>query len=228
MSDPNPADWRLVMGEGRLELRSTRAGGAGAVCVDFVGGNMGYRRRVPGSVLLFRAVGFRGGPPRVVDATAGLGRDAFLLACRGCTVTAVERSPVIAALLEDGMSRAMADPEVREALGGRLRFVMGDARDVLRQLPAGQSPDVVYLDPMFPPRTKSARVKKESIALRAVVGADADAAELLAVARAAARRHVVVKRMAEAPPIAPDVLRRYQGKTTRFDVYAPCFDGEHK
>lgn len=228
MTDPvgdAAGGWRLEAREGRLELRSTRAGEPGTVCVDFVGGKMGYSRRVPGSRLLFRAIGSGGGRsgglPSVIDATAGLGRDAFLLACRGYRVMAIERSPIVAALLEDGIKRALADPAVRETLGDRLRFVTGDARVLLRQLLASEAPDVVYLDPMFPARAKAAMVKKESIALRAVVGADEDAAELLDAARAVARRHVVVKRMRLAPPIAPGVIRTYEGKSVRFDIYRP-------
>lgn len=219
MSHPPPSSaWRLVTSEGRLELRPTNPGGPGAVYVDFVGGPLGYSRRVPGERLLFRAVGK---VESVIDATAGLGRDAFLLACKGYRVTAIERSPTIAALLEDGMTRAMSDPGVCQAMGDRLRVVRADARVFLRELPSAETPDVVYLDPMFPPRAKSAKVKKESIALRDVVGSDEDSAGLLEAARAIARRHVVVKRMLHAPPIAPGVTRSYEGKSTRFDVYPP-------
>ena len=214
------AEWQLVSDHGRLELHSTRPGGPGSVYVNFVGGKMGYSRRVPGERLLFRAIGAE--MLSVIDATAGLGRDAFILACKGYHVTAIERSPIVCALLEDGLRRALADPSVCDALGGRLRFVHAEARDYLRGLPSAEAPDVVYLDPMFPPRRKAAQVKKESLALRAVVGGDEDAAELLAVARATARRHAVIKRMIDAPPLAPDVARSYKGKSTRFDVYAPA------
>ena len=234
MSDPlgeAAGGWRLESHDGRIELRSTQPSGAaepGAVCVDFVGGKMGYSRRVPGSRLLFRAIGTgtggSGGLPSVIDATAGLGRDAFLLACKGYRVMAIERSPIVAALLEDGMRRAMENPAVRETLDDRLRFVTGDARVILRELPPAERPDVVYVDPMFPARAKAAMVKKESVALRAVVGADQDAAELLDAARVAARRRVVVKRMRHAPPIAPGVVRTYEGKSVRFDVYSPAPD----
>lgn len=220
VSEDDAGRWRLVEADGRLELRTTEDG-PGPVFVDFVDGPLGYSRRVPGSRLLFQAVGIKGGYlPTIIDATAGLGRDAFVLACRGCTVTAIERSPTIAALLEDGMKRAMADPSVRQALGGRLRFITADARDYLRAMPEPDRFDVVYLDPMFPARQKSAMVKKESMALRGVVGADGDAVDLLEAARKAARRRVVVKRMLHAPPIGPGATHSHRGKSTRFDVYA--------
>ncbi|MGL9773657.1 MAG: class I SAM-dependent methyltransferase [Sodalis sp. (in: enterobacteria)] len=53
-----------------------------------------------------KAVGIKGqGLPDVVDATAGLGRDAFVLACLGCRVQMFERHPVMAALLKNGLRR---------------------------------------------------------------------------------------------------------------------------
>jgi 16S rRNA (guanine1516-N2)-methyltransferase len=207
----------------RIELRSSKPKGPQPVYVDFVGGPLGYSRKLPGSRLLFHAIGRIDTHPTVIDATAGLGRDAFLLAHKGYRVIAIERSPVIAALLEDGIKRAMSSPELKEMLCDRLRLVVGDARVFLRQIPLAEAPDVVYLDPMFPPRTKSAKVKKESTVLRCIVGNDEDAGELLEAARGIARRHVVVKRMRPSPPIAPGVTRTYQGKSTRYDIYNPSW-----
>ena len=204
----------------RLELRVTAPRGPGPVWAEFVDGPMGYSRRAGGSRLLFQAIGFRGGFPSVVDATAGLGQDAFLLAWKGCRVTAIERSPVVAAILRDGLQRSMRVPKLEPMVRDRLRLVVGDARCVLRNLPAGDAPEVIYLDPMYPARRKFALGRKEMSVLRRVVGHDEDAGELLAVARSVARRHVVVKRMQHAPPLAPAPTRVYRGKTTRYDVYA--------
>lgn len=213
--------YELLLGVGaeRLELRTTTRGGPGAVWVDFVGGRLGYRRRRNRSGVLFQAVGLKTGTRTVIDATAGLGRDAFLLAHYGCQVTAIERSAILVALLQDGMDRAAQVPELHDVLCDRLRLVLGDARAVLKSLPAESRPDVVYLDPMFPPKKKSALVKKEMRILRQVVGDDEDAAELLDIARSVARRHVLVKRMRLAPPLAPNPTRDYRDKTTRYDVY---------
>jgi 16S rRNA (guanine1516-N2)-methyltransferase len=203
----------------RLELRTTLSSGPGPVYAEFAEGAMGYSRRVSGSRLLFQAIGFRTGPPSVLDATAGLGQDAFLLAWMGCRVTAVERSPIVAALLQNGMRRSMRVPELEETFRDRFRLVVGDARAVLKDLPASQAPEVIYLDPMYPQRSKSALGRKEMGVLRRVVGHDEDAGELLGIARTVARRHVVVKRMHHAPPLAPGPTRVYKGKTTRYDVY---------
>ncbi len=209
----------LAVTPDRVELRSA---GLRPIRVDFVGGKLGYTRRRNRFGELFRAVGTPPGTGTVLDATAGFGQDAFLLALAGCVVTAVERSWVVAKLLRDGLRRAWADAAVAAALGGRLRVVEADARHVLREMVSGGGPrpDVVYLDPMYPPRRKSAEVRKEMRVLRAVVGDDSDAGELLGAARRAARRHVVVKRMRLAPELAPGVLRSYVGRTTRYDVYA--------
>jgi 16S rRNA (guanine1516-N2)-methyltransferase len=210
----------LTVTADRLELRSAAPRGPGPIRVEFVEGPLGYSRRVGGSRLLFQAIGVRSGPLRAIDATAGLGQDAFLLAWKGCQVTAIERSPIVFALLQDGLRRALRAPEVQSALHDRLRFVVGDARDLLRDLPASEAPDVVYLDPMYPPRNKSALGRKEMAILRRIVGHDHDAGELLTTARAVARRHVVVKRMRHAPPLGPHPIRVYEGTTTRYDVYA--------
>ena len=212
-------DLLLVVTPQRLELRTIHPAGPGPVYVDFVGGPMGYAMRSGGSRLLFNAIGFAGGSPSVVDATAGLGRDAYLLAVKGARVTALERSPVVAALLQDGLDRALAVPQLHaERLA--LQVIVGDARHYLESLTPADAPDVVYLDPMFPPRKKSAEVKKEMRVLRRVVGDDPDAAELFEAARRVARRHVVVKRMKLAPPLAPEPTRTYTGESTRYDLYA--------
>lgn len=210
---------RLVVTARRLELRLNRPDAPGPVYVDFVGGPLGYSRRVNRLGLLFRAVGWHTGARVLVDATAGLAHDAFRLAYGGFEVVAIERSPVLGALIQDGIDRASAVEALRDVTDRRLRLVVGDARHVLPRLASATGPDVVYLDPMFPPKRKSALVKKDMRVLRAVVGDDDDAGELFAVARRVARRRVVVKRMRHAPPLAPDPTRVIKGKTTRYDVY---------
>jgi 16S rRNA (guanine1516-N2)-methyltransferase len=214
----------LVLTERRLELRERGRGKVGPVHAEFIGGRMGHRRKSIRSSerLLAKAVGFKGRPLAVCDATAGLGRDAFVLACLGCTVTAVERSPVIAALLTDGLERAGADPAVAEIIARRLRLLVGDARVLLPRLPENERPDVVYLDPMFPSRRKSAAVKKEMRICRLVAGDDADAGELLAIARTVARSRVVAKRPVRAPHLGGEPEITYRGTTIRYDVYLPA------
>lgn len=214
----------LVLGwrEGRLELQESCPGGA-SLHADFVDGRVGYRRRQGGhrKEPLARAIGLGRlpDPIRVLDATAGLGRDAFRLACLGCCVTAVERSPIVFALLQDGLRRALEHGPTEQAIGGRLSISSVDAATWLADCEEEQRPDVIYLDPMHPERTKSATVRKEMRLIRQVVGGDSDATQLLTTARAFARHRVVVKRPARVEPLAPDVAASWTGKTTRYDAY---------
>lgn len=218
LDDVAGAPYRLVLTAERLEARP--ADGSGVVYVDLVGGRQGFRRRQEGKgEAVVRAVGkVDGRRPTVIDATAGLGRDAAVLAAAGCAVLLVERSPVVSALLEDGIRRAAADPEAAP-VAARMRVAGGvDALTVL----ARERAEVVYLDPMFPHRSKSASVKKEMSFLQAVAEPPegADEAALLEAARRAASRRVVVKRPAGAPPLAgqqPSGAVPTRGH--RFDIY---------
>lgn len=193
----------------------------GPILVEFVTGAAGYRRRHGGNEMLLRAVGLKAGRAMtVLDATGGLGRDAFILASRGCTVQLVERHPVIGVLLADGLRRALLHPETREA-AARITLRIADSRQILAAIAEGeQQVDVVYLDPMFPERSKSAKVKKELQVLQMLAGREEDNGELLAAALHAAGDRVVVKRPAGAPALpGPTPSHSHRGSTTRFDVY---------
>lgn len=219
---PEDAPLHLNVTAEGLTLSLTGPEAPGPIRVDFTAGRLGYRQaRVSArGEPLARAVGLRGDErPSVVDATAGLGRDAFVLATLGCKVTLVEREPVIAALLKDGLVRAAREPALADTVA-RMHCVQGNARDYLAGLDEAGRPDVVYLDPMYPHRDKSALVKKEMRVFRALVGDDADAPEILAAALAVARRRVVVKRPVRAEPLGGRKPgHSIPGKTTRFDVY---------
>jgi 16S rRNA (guanine1516-N2)-methyltransferase len=187
---------------------------------DFIGGAVGYRFR-SGSARnhpLVKAVGLTGRKiPTVVDATAGLGRDAFLLASLGAQVTLLERSPEVHALLQKGLARASAErPEVA-AVVARMTLVFGDARDLLPGLRA----DVVTVDPMHPPRRNTALVKKEMRLLRQLTGTDADALQLMQAALSSACRRVVLKWPLRAQPLHGLRKPTHQiiGKTVRYDVF---------
>lgn len=167
-----------------------------------------------------RAMGLKPGySPSILDATAGLGRDGFILAALGCRLMLCERSPLIRALLMDGLTRALADPRLM-AIAGRISLHVGDSQRLLATLAPGESPEVVYLDPMFPHRAKSALVKKEMRLVRAVVGDDADSSDLLRVAMVHAGQRVVCKRPSQAPPLAgPAPSFAITTPKHRFDVY---------
>jgi 16S rRNA (guanine1516-N2)-methyltransferase len=157
---------------------------------------------------------------RVIDATAGLLGDAFILAAAGFEVTAFERSHAVHLLAQDGLRRAEADPRLANLIVGRLQLRHGDARAWLRDcVDESMAPDAVLIDPMFPPKRRaSALPRKEMAALRTLVGPDEDAAELLAAARLRARERVVLKRADDSTALAvPDWSIR--GTTVRFDVW---------
>jgi 16S rRNA (guanine1516-N2)-methyltransferase len=188
--------------------------------VDFAGGAVGYRFRRGGerSHPLVRAAGIKKDRlPSIVDATAGLGRDAFLLASAGATVTLIERSAEVHALLKEALARAAAEsPELAEVVA-RMTLVHGDARHYLPEL----KPDVVIVDPMHPPRRNTALVKQEMRQLSAIVGADEDAHETMAVALASARDRVVLKWPLRAAPLlaTPKPSHQLAGKTVRYEVF---------
>ncbi|MFV8783688.1 class I SAM-dependent methyltransferase [Microbulbifer sp. SA54] len=210
-----------------LQLRETGRKAPGPVLVDFVTGAAAHRRKYGGGKgqQIAKAVGVRGGfYPQVLDATAGLGRDAFVLASVGCEVRLLERNPVVYALLADGVKRlqeaAATDPELALIAS---RMILEDRVDSAQAWLAAQPQEslpVVFLDPMFPSREKSAKVKKEMAAFHQLVGSDEDANGLLAPARAACYYRTVVKRPRLAPFLAEEKPNlSLEGKSGRFDIY---------
>ncbi len=215
------ADFVLQVGESGLQLQQLGADAPGPVRVDFVEGAVAHRRLYGGGSgqMIAKAVGVQPGVrPRVLDATAGLGKDAFVLASLGCEMSLVERQPIIAALLEDGLARAQGDLEVG-AIVARMHLLKGNSIEVMQQW-QGEAPQVIYLDPMFPHREKSALVKKEMRLFRPLVGDDMDAPALLAAALALASHRVVVKRPRKAPCIEGcKPSHALEGKSSRYDIY---------
>ncbi len=206
--------------DARLTLSIAGEPSAGAVRAELDGGRMRYRlRQGLRQEMLVRALGRKKGhrERHVVDATAGLGRDAIVLAGAGCRVSAIEASPVVHALLEDALARARQsdDPLIRDS-AGRIQLYRDDSRDWLAR--AGPV-DSIVLDPMFPARRKSARVRKEMIILQRLLR-EQPAEPLFAVALSRASRRVIVKRPRLAPPLgetSPDL--QLTGRSSRFDIY---------
>lgn len=211
----------LQFGPQGLQLQESGEQAAGAVRVDFVEGALAHRRLHGGGSgqMIAKAVGIQPGVrPSVLDVTAGLGRDAFVLAQLGCPLTLIERQPIIAALLADGLERARNDADVGPIVE-RMRLLRGNAITLMQGW-SDAIPQVIYVDPMFPHRDKSALVKKEMRVFRPLVGDDDDAPALLAAALDLASHRVVVKRPRKAPPIegpAPGYV--LEGKSSRYDIY---------
>jgi len=213
----------LVLDSDGLGLFTTGKKRPGAVRVDFLAGAVNHRRLYGGGQgqQIVKACGISSGfKPYIADMTAGLGRDSFVLSSMGSKVDMVERNPVVAALLADGLARAThSDDEAVRMIISRMTLNQGESITWLERLE--QAPDVVYLDPMFPHTDKSAQVKKEMLAFRSLVGADEDSELLLGAALSAARCRVVVKRPRKAPSIqGPKPSYALEGKSGRFDIYA--------
>lgn len=188
--------------------------------IDFVEGPVAHRLRFGGGrgQDLPKAMGLRGGKtPTIIDATAGLGRDAFLLASLGAQVTLIERSEKMHSLLADAMERATKAGGQMGEIIDRMTLLKGDARDLIPDL----SGEAILVDPMHPERKNSALVKQELRQVREIVGTDDDAGDLVRLALRHARKRVVLKWPAKADPIegVPKCTHQIIGKTTRYDVF---------
>ena len=218
------SDFCLEYAQGRLQLRQCTAGAPGPVYVDFSQGKAAHRRRQGEGRRspLARAVGMKPGfTPRVLDATAGFGSDAFVLATLGCEVRMVEQSPVVHALLQDGLYRAGETDELRDIVS-RMSLMHGNAIEILSSMDESSCPDSIYLDPMYPHKGKNALAKKEMYTLQQLLGPDQQGGQLLDAARRRAIKRVAVKRPARAPFLA-DLTPDFQVRApkTRYDIYLP-------
>ena len=215
----------LIVDQQGLALQQTGSKPPGPVRVDFCDGAANHRRQFGGGELIAKAIGGdKQQRPLVLDCTAGLGKDSFVLASLGFRMILCERVPIVAALLADGIARLRNhDDDSLKAIAGRMEFRPGDARQFFQACQQGetsQQPDAVLIDPMFPESKKSAQVNKAMQAFQYLVGGDDDSACLLEQALAVARHRVVVKRPKKAPWLA-DKKPNFSmtGKAIRFDIY---------
>lgn len=217
----------VVFNDQGVSLQQTGRKAPGPIRAEFTEGSVDHRRKFGGGKgqMIAKAVGVKAGVyPRVLDATAGLGKDAFVLATLGCQIQLLERSPVVHALLDDGLARAYAfaksdDVHLLDVLAN-MDLIAADSHDFLNQIAEVNRPHVIYLDPMFPDRQKTADVKKEMRAFHSIVGKDEDAATLLDKAIATAIYRVVVKRPRKSPFLSERVPSyQLEGKSSRYDIY---------
>ncbi len=209
-------EWR----DAKIQLRPLDKALGNPITVEFTEGKTGFRFVRAQHEMIVKAVAGRSKDRlTVLDATAGLGRDSFILAAAGFQVISCERNPVIACLLKDGLDRATMSLEGADVVN-RIHLLQQDAGQYLDELEEQDKPDVICVDPMFPERSKSALVKKEMRIFRDIVGDDMDAETLLQKARQVARKRVVVKRPRKAESIG-QLKPSYQllGKSSRFDIY---------
>ncbi|QRN41243.1 MAG: 16S rRNA methyltransferase [Neisseriaceae bacterium] len=184
--------------------------------VDFSSNRLLHRIGRNQGELILKAVNLKK-HNQIWDATAGLGRDAFVLASFGGEVTMFERNPMIAAMLWDGIRRAK-NIKLLVDIVQRMHLIYGSILDDHLVLP--KLPEIIYLDPMFPERKKSACVKKEMIFLQKVVGEDSDCVQLFLRAKELGIPKIVVKRSKLAPDIEEGLINfSIKGQSTRFDIY---------
>ena len=222
----NSFQYLLYLKSDRLELRSLQYKKQRAVCIDFLEGKTRHRRLYGGGKGqdLAKAIGVKKIPnANIIDATAGLGRDAFVLASIGCHVTLLERNPVIYSLLKNALERVYhSDDQQVKDICVRMSLIHTNASEYLLAQKESEHADVIYLDPMFPSRKKSAKVKKEMSYFHDIVGEDQDSDRLLKLAIGCAGKRIVVKRPRLAKALAGLKAQfSITGKSTRYDVYLP-------
>lgn len=202
-----------------LTLYQNHPQAPGGLCVEFSAPDI-ERRRKQGirSQGLGKALGLKKlKQATVLDATAGLGRDAFLMAAAGCQLQLLEKSAVVWALLADGLARASRAGGELATISARVQLQHNDFLNIAGQL---SQVDIVYLDPMFPQPGKRGKSKKGMFLLQELLGHDEERPELLSAARALAKHRVVVKRARLSPALAgvePDIS--FKGSSNRYDVY---------
>ena len=209
----------------------------GSLHLSFTEGRNRYRMQAGGKRRdkLARAIGIAKHTTRrdiasrpIMDATAGLCRDAWAMASYGCPVMAFERSPWLNWMQRDALAQALANPDT-QACASRLTLVHSDAaswlNDWLTHYSANNTPApdestsvdavktspmtspirAIYLDPMYPERKKSAAVKKDMQVLHQLIGADTDSDKLLTAALRAAQ-HGFIERVVVKRPISSEPL----------------------
>lgn len=193
--------------------------GKNSVRADFSHLITRMKKGVVDTELVVRAARFKKGGNNltVLDATAGFGEDSALLAAAGFSVTLYEQDAVIAALLEDAIKRAEATKELCE-IASRMELICTDSISAMHSIE--NPPDVIYLDPMFPKRKKSALIKKKFQLLQRLETPCENEAELLEAAFDVSPRKIVIKRPAKGAFLA-DKKPNYsiEGKAVRYDVF---------
>lgn len=214
----NQADYLLLLTPERLSLQKAHDKSL-PLSVDFLSGKMNYRREHLSlrKEALARALGLKKQTqPTIVDATAGLARDSFIIAALGFKVQMLERSPIIYALVNDGIQRALQHPDTAPIVQ-RMQLIQANAVTHFATMPR---PDIIYLDPMFSERKKSALTKIDMRIFHDIVGDDFDADLLLKTALSCAKQRVVVKRSRLAPELAHEKPSfSLAGTSSRFDIY---------
>lgn len=215
----NNSNFKLFRKDNILYLQSIQNKNWLPFFIDFSSNEIIRRKnQMNNSQEISKAVGIKKDfKPKILDTTAGQGRDSFLLASLGCEITMLERNSIIFLLLNNAIENAKNNLELADIIN-RMTLINQDSIEFLKN--NKEHFDVIYIDPMFPKSNKSRLVKKDMQIFREIVGDDLDSTELLKYALQQNTKRVVVKRMINSPFIN-NLKPNFQikGKTTRFDVY---------
>ena len=189
------------------------------LCVDFASKKMQSRvETLSKSDLLIKAVGANTNPAHIIDATAGLGTDSFLLASAypDAKLDLIEENPLIHKLLQSGINN------LSNNLSNNLKLHNKNSDDIIPKL---EPADVIYLDPMFADNSFKGQVKKPMQWLHEICPppSDENLNKLCSIALKYAKKRVIIKRAKNAPVIKIDnkIDPNHQivGKSVRYDVY---------
>jgi len=212
---------QLIFGDERIELYDQQLNTS--IYVDFVSGALAHRQQFGGGrgQAIAKAIGLKQGKnPAVLDVTAGLARDAYILATLGCRMTLVEQSSILCALIEDGIKHGLENEQIAQILSGQFELHNQNAINFMNKLSDEQRPDVIYIDPMYPERKKSALVKKDMQILQRLLGKNENDGELLEAALNFTKERVVIKRPVHAPCLTDTKpTTSIHSKKTRYDIY---------
>eukprot|EP01124_Arcella_intermedia_P012743 TRINITY_DN1909_c0_g1_i1.p1 TRINITY_DN1909_c0_g1~~TRINITY_DN1909_c0_g1_i1.p1 ORF type:complete len:372 (-),score=86.66 TRINITY_DN1909_c0_g1_i1:28-1095(-) len=204
----------------------------GPVSVDFASGELEYRRKYGKDhrdTPMIKALKINKPVPHttILDATAGFGTDSFVFAMKGYQVTCLERDPIMYSLLWDGYQNGIQDPEI-EYIIKRMKIIHADAFDYIPQLQEEEIPDIIYLDPMYPPKSKlkAALPKKDLSLARAILDSPIDAQELVHFAQKYAKERVILKRPL-TEPANPEAIKTCKGNTSRYEVFQGKYEKKH-
>lgn len=202
--------------ENKLSLTDTE--NTLSICVDFTSTDIQNRIDTHTAKLpLIKAIeGKNKGKLTLIDATAGLGTDSFCIAARGHQMIAIEQSAIVYSLLFDGLKRAHQDANL-SPIAKNITLKFGNASEIIPRLP---KVEIIYLDPMFPDKSKSAKVKKNMQMLQIILGTSDTNSDLFQTAMTYSEKKVIVKRPKQSPFLGDQKPNsQLIGKTNRFDVY---------
>ncbi len=182
-------------------------------------------------------------PPCIFDATAGLGYDSLLFASEGARVISFERNPYIAFMTASSLMMARQSSELNEVTS-RISFICGDFVSYMknanlcpRELESDfhinisflkdedpcilPTPDILYLDPMFPASKKNAAAKKKLQLIQQLEEPCDDENALFSAALSCSPSKIIIKRPLKGPYFA-DKKPHYslKGTSIRFDCFS--------